>query len=174
MSRRGRCRCGSVLRFQKGPNGYKTRCLSCGSVVRLRRATVRARGKKCRLTCPCGANLFVRRGMKRTTCPDCKRTLMVPKNHPPRAASLAALGGEPGRTVTCETCQRIVSARASQCPSCGSGLALTTAAPILESRHSSSAVMQKMLSYRPLIGWLAGAAAGIVIAAMVLIFSLRH
>ena len=36
MSRRGQCRCGTVLEFAPGPEGYKTRCPGCGSVVRLR------------------------------------------------------------------------------------------------------------------------------------------
>jgi hypothetical protein len=36
MSRRGQCRCGTILDFALGPNGYKMRCPTCGSVVRLR------------------------------------------------------------------------------------------------------------------------------------------
>jgi hypothetical protein len=36
MARRGRCRCGYILKFHRGPSGYKTRCPGCGSVVRLR------------------------------------------------------------------------------------------------------------------------------------------
>jgi hypothetical protein len=36
MSRRGLCRCGAVLEFRSGPDGYKMRCPGCGSVVRLR------------------------------------------------------------------------------------------------------------------------------------------
>jgi hypothetical protein len=36
MVRRGRCRCGSILRFPKGPDGFKTVCANCGAVVRLR------------------------------------------------------------------------------------------------------------------------------------------
>jgi len=34
MARRGRCRCGFILRFEKGDDGYKTRCPECGAVVR--------------------------------------------------------------------------------------------------------------------------------------------
>jgi len=36
MSRRGRCRCGWILQFESGPDGYKMRCPQCHSVVRLR------------------------------------------------------------------------------------------------------------------------------------------
>jgi hypothetical protein len=35
MARRGRCRCGCVLTFQRGREGYKTRCPGCQAVVRL-------------------------------------------------------------------------------------------------------------------------------------------
>lgn len=35
MARRGRCRCGEVLKFKRGPQGYKTRCPNCGAIVRL-------------------------------------------------------------------------------------------------------------------------------------------
>src|SRR5581483_2784531 len=36
MSRRGQCRCGLILTFHRTEQGYKMRCPSCGSVVRLR------------------------------------------------------------------------------------------------------------------------------------------
>lgn len=36
MARRGRCRCGTVLRFERTAVGYKTRCPKCKAVVRLR------------------------------------------------------------------------------------------------------------------------------------------
>lgn len=36
MARSGRCRCGTLLRFEKTARGYKTRCPSCQAVVRLR------------------------------------------------------------------------------------------------------------------------------------------
>jgi hypothetical protein len=36
MARRGQCRCGLILTFHRAPHGYKMRCPSCGSVVRLR------------------------------------------------------------------------------------------------------------------------------------------
>ena len=39
MPRRGLCRCGTVLKFEFGPDGYKMRCPGCGAVVRLRADT---------------------------------------------------------------------------------------------------------------------------------------
>lgn len=41
MRRRGQCRCGNLLIFEKGPEGYKGRCPRCGAVVR-----VRGKGRK--------------------------------------------------------------------------------------------------------------------------------
>jgi hypothetical protein len=35
MARRGRCRCGNILVFHRGPQGYKMRCPQCLAVVRL-------------------------------------------------------------------------------------------------------------------------------------------
>jgi hypothetical protein len=35
MPRRGRCRCGNILVFHRGPQGYKMRCPQCLAVVRL-------------------------------------------------------------------------------------------------------------------------------------------
>jgi hypothetical protein len=43
---RGRCQCGAILAFRKGPEGYKTRCPTCGAVVRLRIAASRRRRAK--------------------------------------------------------------------------------------------------------------------------------
>lgn len=36
MAKRGRCRCGTIIRFALTPRGYKARCSVCQSVVRLR------------------------------------------------------------------------------------------------------------------------------------------
>ncbi len=43
MSRRGRCKCGAILKFTRGPRGYKMRCPACGSIVRLRLPAPRKR-----------------------------------------------------------------------------------------------------------------------------------
>ena len=36
MPRRGKCRCGTVLTFERTAQGYKVRCPNCQAVVRLR------------------------------------------------------------------------------------------------------------------------------------------
>ena len=36
MSRRGKCRCGKILVFERTARGYKVRCPDCQAVVRLR------------------------------------------------------------------------------------------------------------------------------------------
>ena len=74
MARRGRCRCGFVLEFHRGEQGYKTRCPECGAVVRLRS---RSR-KKVRLrtaTCACGYAVLLAFDNPSATCPSCKRTV---------------------------------------------------------------------------------------------------
>lgn len=38
MELRGRCKCGAILTFREGPEGFKRRCPECQSVVRLRPA----------------------------------------------------------------------------------------------------------------------------------------
>ena len=201
MARRGRCRCGSVLHFDQGPDGYKTRCPRCGSMVRLRAASPRAVAKRRMVACPCGAAIPVRSGTIRTTCPGCQRKLvLVRKKSLPRDASARPMqagnwpraltsaaaaefcdglpaaqpGPSLGRTVTCEACHRIVSAEALHCPGCGSILALTTAAPILDSEEPSvRAAVPKALPYRLILGLLAVGAALMLMVAIVLIVSLR-
>jgi hypothetical protein len=44
MTRRGRCRCGTILLFEQTSVGYKTRCPRCKAVVRLRLDTPAASG----------------------------------------------------------------------------------------------------------------------------------
>ncbi len=36
MHRSGQCKCGTMLTFEEGPEGYKGPCPKCGAVVRLR------------------------------------------------------------------------------------------------------------------------------------------
>ena len=45
MKRRGKCRCGAILDFPLTSRGYKTRCVGCGAVVRLRDAASADRGR---------------------------------------------------------------------------------------------------------------------------------
>ena len=54
MSRRGQCRCGLILTFHRTGHGYKMRCPSCGSVVRLRVGRKRRKpsGPKTELSAP--------------------------------------------------------------------------------------------------------------------------
>gem|GEM_PF-4460214 len=78
MSRRGRCRCGFVLKFHRGENGYKTRCPECGAMVRLRR-----RGKtKVRLhlvPCTCGYKVMLPFDGASAVCPACARVVTAPE-----------------------------------------------------------------------------------------------
>ena len=77
MARKGRCRCGQMLRFEKGPQGYKMRCPGCSSVVRLRVDGGKRPQRPATLQCPCGAVLVIG-GAKSATCPCCRKTLLVP------------------------------------------------------------------------------------------------
>jgi DNA-directed RNA polymerase subunit M/transcription elongation factor TFIIS len=154
MARRGRCRCGVVLSFRKGPEGYKMRCPSCGSVVRLTTAAARS-----------GA-----RPAKPSTSPA------VPVSESP-ARELPAAAGElvAGRTVTCEACHTLVSAEVARCPECGSSLALTAAAPALDAQLASlGAPVPKRSADRQLLGWLAAGVAVMLVVLAVVLVSLRH
>jgi hypothetical protein len=198
MSRRARCRCGAVLRFEKGPNGYKTRCPGCGSVVRLRPAMARSTGRAQRsVTCPCGAAVAVPKGMRKTNCPVCQRELLLSKKSSRSrkvAKSIQASQGpqEPPapdiapsspshqatpRTVACEVCRKVVSARASHCPGCGSSLDRTTAARSLQAERSAvpsfvKTVVRKSSPHKLVFGWMV-AGAGLLVAAALILW-LRH
>jgi hypothetical protein len=77
--------------------------------------------------------------------------------------------------VTCEACHTIVSAEAPRCPGCGSILALTTAAPALDSELvSRGTTAPKLFSDRRVLGWLAASVAVMLIILVVLIVSLRR
>lgn len=71
MSRHGRCRCGTILKFHRGPNGYKTRCPGCGSVVRLRVGSGQGKDQE-KVRCRCGARV---EAGSTGTCPACGRPL---------------------------------------------------------------------------------------------------
>jgi ssDNA-binding Zn-finger/Zn-ribbon topoisomerase 1 len=195
MMRQGRCRCGSVLRFEKGPNGYKTRCPSCGSVVRLQPAAARDKPRPQRsITCPCGAAVVVSKGMTKASCPACQRELLVTKKSSrssrtadsiqpspspqglpdsvDRAAPHSALARsspshpvpaaqssrDAPRTVTCEVCQKVISAQAARCPGCGASLERTTAISSLQPHGSASStevVVRKPIPRKLILGWAA-------------------
>ena len=155
MARRGRCRCGLLLQFQKGPDGYKTRCPSCGSVVRLRPLRARSAAKKRR--------------------PRNRRSRREPASELPAMSGPAAAPGTAERTVTCEVCYALVPAQASHCPDCGAALDVTVAAEALDGGYSSPhdvALARPWLSSHRFGWWLAGAA--LVVVVFVLILLQRH
>jgi hypothetical protein len=73
MARRGRCRCGEILTFRRGPNGYKERCPKCKAVVRLRTGK-KASQEKRPITCVCGTVLVAGKRLA-AVCPTCGRSL---------------------------------------------------------------------------------------------------
>jgi predicted RNA-binding Zn-ribbon protein involved in translation (DUF1610 family) len=210
MTRRGRCRCGAVLRFEKGSNGYKTRCPSCGSVVRLRPAAARSKVLPRRsVTCPCGASVTVPKGTTKASCPACQRELILSKkpsrssrpaksiqdSHGPQAlptpdsanfavhspVSTPDLPTPPTsqfrrdapRTVTCEVCQRGVSARAVRCPGCGASLDRTTAASSLQGGRSAvpslvKTAVGKSSPYKLVVGCIAAGTGFMGLIALIL------
>ncbi len=93
MTRRGRCRCGVILTFSRGPKGYKRRCPNCGAGVRLRLDPRPGHRPGLRIRCPCGATLRTVAGQP-TVCPHCHRNLKVPGNLTPvdRALNQATAG----------------------------------------------------------------------------------
>jgi hypothetical protein len=82
MARHGRCRCGVILEFQRGPDGYKTRCPKCRSVVRLRVGAKPAEVAAKLVTCSCGAAV-PDTGASALVCPHCKRQLKGAPSSPP-------------------------------------------------------------------------------------------
>jgi hypothetical protein len=74
MARRGRCQCGMILKFHRGPDGYKTRCPTCGSVVRLRTGGRRPRTEGRMQVCVCGAAVALP-AYGPVICPRCNRDL---------------------------------------------------------------------------------------------------
>jgi hypothetical protein len=75
MARRGRCRCGCMLRFERGPDGYKTRCSGCGAVVRLRRGNRQSTSKAIPVMCRCGAVIDSPGDDGPLLCPRCSEQL---------------------------------------------------------------------------------------------------
>src|SRR5437016_4573558 len=78
MSRRGRCRCGAILKFRQGPEGYKMRCPECDSIVRLRvdiQSALAARDQA--LKCACGATVSFTQGKSPPRCHVCGRSFSL-------------------------------------------------------------------------------------------------
>jgi hypothetical protein len=111
MARTGRCRCGALLKFRRGPEGYKVRCSRCNAVVRLRTG-------------------------KRGASPSDTRP--APKEHrpvPPPASAPAAVqtAQSPQRRapkIACEVCRTVVPTEADRRPACGSALPKTVPEPL--------------------------------------------
>jgi hypothetical protein len=153
MARRGRCRCGAILRFHRGPEGYKTRCPECGAVVRLRVEALRRPRNERAVRCSCGAAVAIPFGVTTATCPRCRRAIQVPERakravlrpreefrHLPTVvldnrqmnASRAPEEGPavpatrpPSRTTTCEACSAVVPVEMTRCQACGAALERT-------------------------------------------------
>jgi ribosomal protein L40E len=156
MARRGRCRCGFLLEVHKGPEGYKTRCPSCGAIVRLKPVAARSAVKKRKISKPIDP-----------------RPAPLPQ-WPAMAAPPSEADPSEGRTVTCEVCYALVPAQASNCPDCGSVLDRTLAASALEGEESALNLEAPQPWLRRRRGvWLAGGVA-LLIAAVILILSLWH
>jgi hypothetical protein len=160
MARRGRCRCGAILKFHRGPEGYKTRCPECGAVVRLRVEAQRRTRKERAVHCSCGAAVAVPLGATAATCPRCHSAVQAPElakpavlhpreefrylptvilddeqmnaSVPPAEAPAVPAKRPRSRTITCEACSAVVPVEASRCPACGIALARTAPAPGLE------------------------------------------
>src|SRR5947209_12009700 len=89
MARRGRCRCGFVLKFHRGENGYKTRCPECGAMVRLRRGRTKVRLHM--VACSCGYKVLLPFDGASAVCPSCARivTTVAPAQESPVGMSPA-------------------------------------------------------------------------------------
>ena len=127
MARRGRCRCGFVITFHRGPNGYKARCPACGSVVRLRIRGGRARVRGTQpplLECPETAS-------PRPALPSPAASPIPEDSNStpwpvPARGEVTALSGEAGSAPESGLLAPDVDARWQQavlCPQCGSLIA---------------------------------------------------
>ncbi len=74
MAQRGRCRCGEILKFRKGPEGYKCCCPRCGAWVRLRAGQKKQREQRRRIECTCGTVVLAGKHVPQI-CPTCRRPL---------------------------------------------------------------------------------------------------
>jgi hypothetical protein len=88
MARRGRCRCGFILKFHRGENGYKTRCPECGAVVRLRRGRTKVRLRM--VACACGYKVLLPFEGASAVCPSCARTVTDPAQAKPVSVAPAS------------------------------------------------------------------------------------
>ncbi len=75
MPLRGVCRCGTLLTCKRGPSGYKMRCPSCRSVVRIREPEKQRRQRPSQI-CDCGTVIVL--DPPPPACPICRRPVDTP------------------------------------------------------------------------------------------------
>jgi hypothetical protein len=126
MARRGRCRCGFVITFHRGTNGYKARCPACGSVVRLRLRSGRGRSRASDtplLECPQEASSRPALPSPAAS-PIPEDSNSVPWPVPDRE-EVPGLSSEPGRAPETQVLTPAADACWQQvlCPQCGSLIA---------------------------------------------------
>jgi predicted RNA-binding Zn-ribbon protein involved in translation (DUF1610 family) len=201
MARRGRCRCGFVLKFHRGEQGYKTRCPECGAVVRLRtrkRKKVRLRTVKC----TCGYGVLLPFEGSSLPCPACGKTVTaLPVPAPPlvekaargrrkRAsrASAKALPASPPNlarpqtpqrkttAVACAVCSTIVPTQAKRCPACGAETLRQTVGTtsVRSSGPRRAPTPASSNRSKMILGWIGALGALLVVAAIILAMLLRH
>jgi hypothetical protein len=163
MAQRGRCRCGAILRFHKGPEGYKTRCAQCGSVVRLRsRSQASSQGK---------------------SAPDAV-TRALPSLSPRPILPTAELPA--ARAIPCEQCGMTIPAAAEQCSRCGNLLIRTRpyapalVQPLLVPGEEEAITLERAEGppraslLAVFLGWLAAVLVLLGVAGVVLVLLLWH
>ena len=170
MARRGRCRCGFILRFEKGKDGYKTRCPECGAVVRLQlQKNPSAPGSR-KPTSPATP-----RRRPRESRPE-RMGKQAARAQNSEAANPFATFKPAAGTAACLVCGTIIPTRAEHCPSCGAATVRQELEPA-RSLHSGprSAVRSRQppSPRKALLGWIgvAGAlllGAGIALAVFLL------
>ena len=176
MARRARCRCGEMLNFRKGPAGYKMRCPSCNSVVRLKRQ------KPTRMKAAVGGeNLdIVRHDLPAMPVAEAEQFGFAARSKSPPDF----------RTLVCESCSMIVATQSERCPGCGGVMGgksfLPTAAvsggpapePVVESIElqllNSGSVKTAASRKLLLIGGISAAAILLLVAGIVVTIWLRR
>ena len=170
MARRGRCRCGFILRFEKGDDGYKTRCPECGAVVRLQLQKNPSASASRKADSPAAARRRPRKSRPKRVGKQAARTQNSEASNP--FATFKPGAG----TVACLVCGTIIPTRAEHCPSCGAATVRQDLEPArsLHSGPRSAVGSRRSPSPRKaLLGWIgvAGAlllGAGIALAVFLL------
>jgi DNA-directed RNA polymerase subunit M/transcription elongation factor TFIIS len=117
MARRARCRCGEILVFRKGPDGYKIRCPSCNSVVRLRRTRSSRKTAASRDDRAAGV-AGEQAGLPLAVAEPFEFALQESPELPYAPSSVPP----DYRTLVCESCSMIVTTESEHCPGCGGSM----------------------------------------------------